>query len=64
VPKALVPPPGVIIIAGYKTHGLHHLHVEDVEAVGASVHLGEKAMMTILDTQDPMLDLHVRGVLI
>jgi hypothetical protein len=37
---------------------LHHLHMEDIEAVGASVHLGEKATMAILDTQDPMLDLH------
>jgi hypothetical protein len=34
------------------------------EAVGASVHLGEKAMMAIPDTQDPVLDLHARAVLI
>jgi len=50
VPKALVPPPGVVVAAGCKTHGLRHLHVEDVKAVGASVHLDEKATMAILDT--------------
>jgi hypothetical protein len=50
VPKALVPPPGVIVAAGCKTHGLRHLHVEDVQAIGASVHLGEKATMAIPDT--------------
>ena len=64
VPKALVPPPGVVVAAGCKTHGLRHLHVEDVEAVGASVHLDEKATVAIPDTQDPVLDLHARAVLI
>ena len=64
VPKALVPPPGVVVTAGCKTHGLRHLHVEDVKAVGASVHLDEKATMAIPDTQDPVLDLHARAVLI
>jgi hypothetical protein len=49
VPKALVPLLGIIIAAGCKAHGLRHLHVENVEAVGASVHLGEKATMAILD---------------
>jgi len=58
VPKALVPPPRVVVAAGYKTHGLRHLHVEDIEAVGAFVHLDKKETMVILDTQDPMLDLH------
>ena len=64
VPKALVPPLGVIVATGCKTHGLRHLHVEDVKAVGASVHLDEKATMVILDTQDPVLNLHARAVLI
>jgi hypothetical protein len=49
VPKALVPPLGVVVAAGCKTHGPRHLYVEDAEAVGASVHLGEKATMAILD---------------
>jgi hypothetical protein len=58
VPKVLMPPLGVVIVAGCKAHGLCHLYMEDVEAVGASVHLGEKATMAIADTQDLMLDLH------
>ena len=49
VPKALVPPPGIVVVAGYKTHGLCHLHMKDIEVVGASVHLGEMATMAILD---------------
>ena len=58
VPKALVPLLGVIVVASCMTHGLHHLHVEDIEAVGASIHLGEKAAMAIPDVQDPVLDLY------
>jgi hypothetical protein len=50
VPKALVPPLGVVITAGCKAHGLHHLYMEDVEVIGASIHLGEKVTMAILDT--------------
>jgi hypothetical protein len=50
VPKALVPPPGVVVAAGCKAHELRYLHMDDVEAVGASIHLGEKAMMVIPDT--------------
>jgi hypothetical protein len=50
VPKALVPSPGVVVALSCKTHGLRHLHVEDIEAVGASIHLGEKATMAIPDT--------------
>jgi hypothetical protein len=38
--------------------------MEDVEAVGASVYLGEKATMAILDMQDPVLDLHAQAILI
>jgi hypothetical protein len=49
VPKVFVPPPDVVVAAGCKTHGLRHLHVKNVEAVGASVHLGEKATMAIPD---------------
>jgi hypothetical protein len=45
-------------------HWLRHLHVEDVEAVGASVHLSKKATMAIPNAQDPMLDFHARAVLI
>ena len=59
-----MPPPGVVVAAGCKTHGLRHLHMEDVKAIGAFVHLDEKATMAIPDTQDPVLDLHTRTVLI
>ena len=58
VPKALVPPPCVIIAAGYKTHMLHHQHMENIKAIGASVQLGEGPVMAILDAQYPVLDLH------
>jgi hypothetical protein len=49
VPKALVPPPSVIVVACCKTEGLRHLYVKDVEAVAPPVHLGEKATMAIPD---------------
>jgi hypothetical protein len=49
VPKALVLLPSIVVTAGYKAHGLCHLHVENVEAVGTSVHLSKKATMVIPD---------------
>ena len=49
VPKALVPLLCVIIAAGYKTHRLHHMHMENIKVIGASIHLGEEPMMAILD---------------
>jgi hypothetical protein len=58
VPKALVPPPGVVVVAGCKAHELCYLHMDDAEAIGASIHLGEKATMVILDAQEFVLDLH------
>ena len=64
VPKALVPSPGVIITVGYKAHGMHHLHMEDIKAIGASVHLSEKSVMAIPDAQYPMLDLDAWAILI
>jgi hypothetical protein len=48
VPKALVPPPSVIVAVGYKTKRLHHLRVKDVEAV-APVDLDEEPAAMILD---------------
>jgi hypothetical protein len=63
VPKTLVPPPSVIVATGCKACGLCRLHVEDVEAVGTSANLGEKAMMAIPDPQNTILDL-TRAVLI
>ena len=63
VPKVLVPPPRVVA-AGCKARRLRHLYVEDVEAVGASIHLGNKATMVILDSQNTVPDLHARAILI
>jgi hypothetical protein len=63
MPKALVPPLGVIVTVSYKTKGLRHLHMEDIEAVAPSAHLGEELETTIPDVQHPMLDLHTRAVL-
>ena len=64
VSKALVPQPGVVIAAGCETHGLRHLHIEDVEAIDASVYLGKKATMVVSDPHDSSLDLHARAILI
>lgn len=33
--------------------------MEDVDVIASVVHLGGKAVMVILDTQLPMVDLHV-----
>lgn len=41
VPKALVPPPSLVIAASSKAEGLRHLRVEDVKVVAPSLHLGE-----------------------
>jgi hypothetical protein len=47
VPKALVPPPRVIIASSYKATGLRHLCVKDVEAVAPSAHLGKKMATSV-----------------
>jgi hypothetical protein len=57
VPKALVPPPSVVITAGCKTKRLCHLCVKDVEAV-APVDLDQELVSMISDAQHPVLDLH------
>jgi hypothetical protein len=38
--------------------------MENIEAIGASVHLGKKSSMSIPDAQYPMLDLHAQAILI
>jgi hypothetical protein len=43
---------------------LCYLHVEDIESIGASGYLGNKAMMTIPNPHDSVLDLHTRTALI
>jgi hypothetical protein len=45
VPKALVPLPRLVVPTSSKAEGLCYLHVEDVESIGASGHLGKKATM-------------------
>ena len=62
--KALVPPPVIIIVASCKTHRLRHLHIENIKAIGASVHLGEESPTAIIDAQYFVLDLHTRAILI
>jgi hypothetical protein len=55
VPKAIVPPPSVVVTEGRKTKRLHHL--KDVEVV-APIDLDEEPTAMILDVQHPMFDLH------
>jgi hypothetical protein len=38
--------------------------MENIEVIGASVHLGKKSSMAILDAQYPVLDLHTQAILI
>jgi hypothetical protein len=49
VPKALVPPPCVVVVSSCKAKGLHHLYVENVEAVAPRTHLSEKTATSVLD---------------
>jgi hypothetical protein len=58
VPEALVP--RLVVPTSSKTEGLCYLHVEDIESIGASGYLGKKAMMTIPNPHDSVLDLHTR----
>jgi hypothetical protein len=44
---------------GLQDREIVHLHMEDVDVIASSVHLSGKAAMVILDTQHPMVDLHV-----
>jgi hypothetical protein len=58
VSEALVPLPRLIVPTSSKSEGLCYLHVEDIESIGASGYLGKKAMMTISNPHDFVLDLH------
>jgi hypothetical protein len=58
VPKALVPLPRFVIPTSSKAEGLCYLHIEDIESIGDSGYLGKKAMMTIPNPHDSVLDLH------
>jgi hypothetical protein len=58
VPEALVPLPRLIVPTSSKAKGLCYLHVEDIEAIGASGYLGKKVMMAISNPHDSILDLH------
>jgi hypothetical protein len=59
VPEALVPLPRLIVPMSSKAEGLCYLHVEDIESIGASSYLGKKAVMTISNHHDSVLDLHM-----
>jgi hypothetical protein len=58
VPEALVPLPRLVVPTSSKAEGLCYLHVEDIESIGASSYLGKKAVMTISNHHDSVLDLH------
>jgi hypothetical protein len=64
VPEALVPLSRLIVPTSSKTEGLCYLHIEDIKSIGASGYLGKKAMMTIANPHDSVLDLHTRTALI
>jgi hypothetical protein len=58
VPEALVPLSYLVVPTSSKAEGLCYLHVEDIESIDASCYLGKKAMMTIPNPHDFVLDLH------
>jgi hypothetical protein len=58
VPEVLVSLPRLVVPMSSKAEGLCYLHVEDIESIGASGYLGEKAMMAISNPHDSVLDLH------
>jgi hypothetical protein len=64
VPEALVPLSRLIVPTSSNAEGLCYLHVEDIESIGASGYLGKKAMMTIPNPHDSVIDLHTRTALI
>jgi hypothetical protein len=64
VPEALVPLPRLVVLTSTKADGLCYLHVEDIESIGASGYLGQKATMVILNPHDSVLDLHTRTTFI
>ena len=64
VPKALMPMPPIIISPSCKEKGLHHLSVEDIEAIAPPAHLDEKTAMSVPDAKQSMVDLHARPILI
>jgi hypothetical protein len=58
VPEALVPLSCLVIPTSSKAEGMCYLHIEDIESIGASGYLSKKAMMTISNPHDSILDLH------
>ena len=64
VPETLMPAPCLVVPAHGKVEGMRHLHMKHIKAVASLVHLGEKAVASILDAQHAVLDLHPQAVLI
>jgi hypothetical protein len=62
VPEALVPLPRLVVPTSSKAEGFCYLHIEDIESIGASGYLDKKAMMTITNPHDSILDLHTGGI--
>ena len=59
--KPLVPAPGIVVLPRGETNRLHGVEMKNVKAVAAVLYLGKEALALILDTQDAVLDLHLRA---
>jgi hypothetical protein len=51
VPKALMPVPCHIISACGKAKRLRHMYMKHIKVVASLVHLGDKAVASVLDAQ-------------
>jgi hypothetical protein len=60
VPKALVPPPSLVVATSYKAQRLLRLSDEDV--VVAALDLSKKKLLSVPDAQHVVLDLHTQTV--
>jgi hypothetical protein len=56
MPIPRVPPPGSVVCVRRQAHGSADVDVEGVQAVGGTLHLGQKTPPLIPHTQDPVLD--------
>ena len=59
--KPLMPAPSIVVLPRGETNRLHSIEIKNVKAVAAALYLGEEALALIPDTQDAVLDLHLRA---
>jgi len=59
--KPLMPAPGIVVLPRGETNRLHGVEMKNVKAVAAALYLSEEALALIPDTQDAVLDLHLRA---